>query len=86
MKAEHLKEWFCGIRHEETEESATRTPSQDGRTPDVQMERMRKSGRRSTNDARDNVPPGLVDSREASNRYPKMHSHNRGFVRVHQFG
>ncbi len=64
----------------------TRTLSQDGRTRDVQMERMRRSGGRLTNDARDNVPPGLVNGREASNRYTKMHSHNREFVRVHQFG
>jgi hypothetical protein len=57
--------------------------SQDGRTRNVQMERMRRSGRRSTNDTSYNVPPGLVDGGEASNRYAKMHSHNRGIVTVH---
>ncbi len=64
----------------------TQTLNQDARTHNVQTERMRRSGRRLTNDARDNVPPGLVNGREASNRHAKMHSHNHGFVRVHQFG
>ena len=60
----------------------TRTSSKDGRSRDGKTEEMTRSGGRSSNDARPKVvSPALLDDGEASNRYTKMHSHNRGFVR-----
>ncbi len=65
----------------------TRMPSQNGRAGDGQTERMERSGGRSTNDARDNMPHGAVDGGEEHQTDTLICTITIiDFVRVHQFG